>query len=223
MVALRAFVERYTRLAPVPLVPEVSIFSASALSPLWVDSQSLLGAIDAGPPFCAFPWAGGQALARHVLDHPELVLGKVVLDFASGSGLCAIAAKRAGAARVVATDIDPLAAEAIRLNAEHAGLDVEIALGDLVAGALDEVAPEVVLAGDTFYEKEPAQRFDRWLRSLAEQGMRVLVGDPGRAYLPRGFLPVATYDVPVLFEVESQEQRRVVIYEITSPAAGFPP
>ena len=167
------------------------------------------------PPFWAFAWAGGQALARHVLDDPELVAGREVLDLATGSGLVAVAAARAGARSVTANDIDPLSLAATEANAEANGVRVELVEGDL----LDEgyATSGVILAGDVFYSREMAGRVLPFLRRAAGRGALVLVGDPGRAYLPaEGMVRRAAYDVPVLEALESVPIRRTSVWQVVS-------
>jgi predicted nicotinamide N-methyase len=167
------------------------------------------------PPFWAFAWAGGQALARYLLDHPELVRGRVVCDLAAGCGLVAIAAARAGAASVTAVEIDPLAAAAITVNAAANDASVSVTLGDVLD---DEANADVVLAGDVFYSRPMTERVLPFLQRARDGGARVLVGDPGRAYLPRGlFTAVATYDVPVTHALESADSKATTVWELPAP------
>jgi predicted nicotinamide N-methyase len=184
------FVRAETALEAVPLVREIRVHTAREVSPLWNELPSL-------PYWCA-PWPGGQALARWLLDHPEAVRGKRVLDFGTGSGLVAIAAKLAGAARVVAVDVDRFATTACALNAEANGVRVETITCDLVGSPQRDM--DVVLAGDVWYEQEPARRFDAWLRTLAA---RVVTGDPGRLYVPGDLREIIRYDVPTSLDLES--------------------
>ena len=211
-----AFVRERTAPAPVPLVPELALYQATELTPLWRATASELHAWD-DSPYWAFPWAGGQALARHVLDHPELVRGLRVLDFATGSGLVAIAAARAGAARVVAVDVDPFCRAAVLLNAALNGVAVAFHAGDPLGappGAPPAAGADVVLAGDVFYERELAARSAAWFRALAAAGVRVLAGDAGRAYAPRdGFEELAVLDVPTTVEIEDAPLRRARVLE----------
>jgi predicted nicotinamide N-methyase len=199
--AAERFVRTHTRAAPTPLVPEVRLGVADDVLALWEDTERLDPAGTgtpgaAEPPFWAFPWAGGQALARHVLDHPQLVAGRRVLDLACGSGLVAVAAALAGAASVRAVDVDPLAVAATTLTARRAGVAVSAERRDV----LDDDAPgdaDVVLAGDVFYDRAMAARVLPFLRRAAAAGADVLVGDPGRRHLPGDvFTVVARYDVP---------------------------
>ena len=178
--------------------------------PLWLKTEEELGELGLPPPFWAFAWAGGQALARHIADHPDLVRGRRALDFASGSGLVAIAAALSGAARVEAGEIDPFALTAIALNAEANGVEIFAHACDLVGR--DE-GWDVVLAGDVSYERDMAAAVADWLERLALRGAEVLIGDPGRAYLPRERLDrIAEYSVPVTRELEDSEIKRTGVY-----------
>src|SRR5215217_3500537 len=182
----RAFIRANTRLKPVPLVREISLYVADESVPLWLKTEEELNEAGLPPPYWAFAWAGGQALARYVLDNAGNVAGKRVLDLASGSGLVAIAAAKAGAAPVVAADIDAFAEAAIALNLEANGVYVNFIEQDL----LEAPAPrgpryDVILVGDLFYERSTAERVLVFLRRHATHGTGVLIGDPGRAYLPR--------------------------------------
>lgn len=191
-------------LEPVPLVPELLLHQADDMHGLWeaVGGDS--------PPYWAFPWLGGQAVARYVLDHPDLVLGKRVLDLATGSGLVALAAKRAGARAVLACDVDPLAGEALAANAAANRLAVAWLQADLLDG--EPPAVDVVLAGDVLYEERMAARVLAWLHSF--DGV-VLLGDPGRDYLPHGrFTEVAAYDVPTTRELEGAVIKRTRVFRI---------
>ncbi len=206
------FIRERTLPSPVPFVPELVLFQATELTPLWHATASELHAWD-DSPYWAFPWAGGQALARHVLDHPEVVCGRRVLDFATGSGLVAIAAARAGAASVLAVDVDPFCRAAVLLNAELNG--VEIAFREVDPRAEAACDAEVVLAGDVFYERALAEGALSWLRALAARGVRVLAGDAARTYAPAGgFVEVAVHDVPTTVEIEDHPIRRARVLEI---------
>jgi predicted nicotinamide N-methyase len=207
-----AFVREQTVLAAVPLVPEIRIFTASAVTPLWFETARWLDDHDSDVPFWCVPWAGGQALARYILDHPECVQHARVLDFGSGSGLVAIAAARAGAAHVRAVDIDPIAAVAATLNAEANDVAIEISVVDLVGQSLADV--DVVLAGDIWYEPAPSGRFRKWLRNLAKNGVSVLTADPGRLHVPRRVRELARYEVPTPFELESVDSRTTRVLAI---------
>jgi predicted nicotinamide N-methyase len=203
---LVAFVRARTVPAAAPLVPEIVLHQATALTPLWHATAAELAGWD-DSPFWAFPWAGGQALARHLLDHPELVRGRRAFDFATGSGLVAIAALRAGARDVVAADVDPFCEAAVRVNAELNGVSIPFRAGDPIGDPLDGV--DVVLAGDVFYERNLAERGVAWFRALAARGARVLAGDAGRLYAPAdGFDVVAVADVPTTEEIEDGPSRR---------------
>jgi predicted nicotinamide N-methyase/sugar/nucleoside kinase (ribokinase family) len=211
------FVRERTAPAPVPLVPELRLFQATELTPLWRATSAELHAWD-DSPYWAFPWAGGQALARHVLDHPDLVRGKRVLDFASGSGLVAVAAARAGAAEVSAVDVDPFCRAAVLLNAELNGVAVPFRAVDPLD--LPPPAVDVVLAGDVFYERALAERAVPWFREAAARGALVLAGDAGRAYAPAvGWVEVAAYDVPTTVEIEEAAVRRARVIRLEPPSA----
>ena len=184
--------------------------------PIWRKTEEELGEMGLPPPFWAFAWAGGQALARHILDHPDLVRGRRVLDFASGSGLVAIAAALAGAARVEASEIDGFACAAIALNAEANSVEIEARGEDLIGR--DE-GWDVVFAGDVSYERDMAEAVTGWLESLSRRGALVLIGDPGRAYLARERLErVAEYAVPVTRELEDSEIKNTGAYRFRQPA-----
>ena len=195
-----------------PHVPEIVLHLADEAHALWHRTEEELEAIGLPPPFWAFAWAGGQGLARHVLDHPHLVAQKRVLDFASGSGLVAIAAAKAGAAHVLAADIDPFCETAIALNARENGVAVDFTGDDLVG----RPGPwEVVLAGDVFYDKAFAERLVPWFSALAARGTKILVGDPGRAYLPKtGLAGLATYRVPVTRALEDSEVKQTTVWRL---------
>ncbi|WP_425540389.1 class I SAM-dependent methyltransferase [Rhodoblastus acidophilus] len=205
-----AFIVAETRLAPTPHAPEICLHLADEATELWQKTEDELGEIGLPPPFWAFAWAGGQALARYILDNPETVAGKNVLDFASGSGLVAIAAAKAGAARVEACDIDAFALESMRLNAAANGVRI-FPRDDLAIGA-DE-GWDVALAGDVSYEQDMAQAVTDWLEALHRRGARVLIGDPGRTYLARDRLEqVAEYRVPVSRALEDCEIKRSSVW-----------
>ena len=207
------FVRRNTLVARPPLVPEIALHLASEVTPIWQASEETLAKGAVPPPFWAFAWAGGQALARYLLDHPALVEGREVLDFGAGSGLVAIAAARAGAIRVTAAEIDPFAAAAIALNAALNRVAIAVATADLTEtpGA---VVP-VVTAGDVCYEQPMAGRATAWLRQCAAGGSLVLLGDPGRAYRPRaGLIERARYQVPTSRELEDREMRESIVWEV---------
>ena len=205
-----AFIRAHTRLLPVPHAPEIVLHLADEATALWQKTEEELGEMGLAPPFWAFAWAGGQALARYILDRPALVAGRRVLDFASGSGLVAIAAAKAGAAHVEACDIDPFAATAIALNAAANGLRVEARLSDCVGA---DAGWDIVLAGDICYQQDIAERVTVWLSNLHRRGAVVLVGDPGRSYLPTDRLEaLATYAVPVTRALEDAEIKRTSVW-----------
>jgi len=208
-----AFILANTRLLPVPLVPEVSLYLAHEAVPLWQKTEEELGEMGLPPPFWAFAWAGGQALARYVLDHPEVVSSKRVLDLASGSGLVGIAAMKSGAAAVLAADIDLFAVEAISLNASVNAVTLETTADDLLGTSPPHV--DVILVGDLFYEKGLAERLLAWLEAARGQGCDVLIGDPGRSYLPRERLvECASYQVPVTRDLEDAEIKRTCVWRL---------
>jgi len=204
------FIRANTALMRPPHVPEVALHLADEAHDLWHRTEEELSEIGLPPPFWAFAWAGGQGLARYVLDHPETVAGKRVLDFASGSGLVAIAAMRAGAARLTGADIDPFCEAAIRLNAEANAVEIGFVGVDQVGR---DDGWDVVLAGDVFYEKPFADRLVPWFEALRARGADVLVGDPGRSYLPKNRLQkLATYEVPVTRALEDAEVKRTTVW-----------
>jgi predicted nicotinamide N-methyase len=206
----RDFVLANTRLIAPPLTPEIRLRLAHEALPIWKKTEEELGAIGLPPPFWAFAWAGGQALARYVLDNPALVAGRRALDFASGSGLVAIAAALAGAAVSEASDIDAFAVAAIEANAAENGAAVAARLEDLIGA---DHGWEVVLAGDVAYEKDMAERVTDWLGALARRGATVLIGDPRRTYLALDRLEsVIEYRVPVTRELEDAEIKRTGVF-----------
>ncbi|MEU4688056.1 50S ribosomal protein L11 methyltransferase [Actinoplanes sp. NPDC023714] len=208
---LSEFVLAHTALLPVPFVPEISLWQAEEPIALW-EATEAAGASQP-PPFWAFAWAGGQALARHILDEPDLVSGRSVLDLATGSGLVAVAAARAGAAPVTANDIDPLSLAAAETNARANNVTINPVEADLLDS---DHKYGVVLAGDVFYSREMAARVLPFLRRAAGRGSLVLVGDPGRAYLPEGLIKRAVYDVPVNEALESVAIRRTTVWQVTA-------
>ncbi|MEU7908386.1 50S ribosomal protein L11 methyltransferase [Actinoplanes sp. NPDC049118] len=209
------FVRANTRLAPVPFLPELVLHQAEEPIELWERTEA--AGAERPPPFWAFAWAGGQALARHVLDDPDLVAGRAVLDLATGSGLVAVAAARAGARPVTANDIDPLSLAAAEANARANGVEVRTVEGDLLDTGYAEA--DVILAGDVFYSREMAGRVLPFLRRAAGRGALVLVGDPGRAYLPiDGMILRSAYDVPVVEALESVPVRRTSVWQVVLSA-----
>ncbi|MBP6011119.1 MAG: methyltransferase [Alphaproteobacteria bacterium] len=208
------FIRANTELIRPPLVPEIVLHLASEIVPIWRKTEEELAAEGIPPPFWAFAWAGGQALARWVLDNPDAVRGKRVLDFATGSGLSAIAVMKVGAKSVLATDIDPFSIAALNLNATANDVDV--------AGSTDDVIGrddgwETVIAGDVCYEREMSARVFDWLKALTRRGATVLVGDPGRNYLPREHMTeLAVYDVQTTRELEDREVRRTKVWRVST-------
>ena len=202
---IRSFMESNTEIIAPPLVPEIRLRLATEITPIWQATEDELDTAGLPPPFWAFCWPGGQAVARYLLDTPDTVRGRRVLDFAAGGGVCSIAAALAGAAHVTANDIDGFALTAVRLNAALNGVEVEVLADDLLladrAGEFD-----VVLAGDIFYERSPAVEIEAFLRRCAAGGATVLLGDPGRKYLPQsGLERLAGYDIPTSLELETKE------------------
>jgi len=207
------FVRRNTAVSAPPLVPEIRLHLATEITPIWQATEETLARSALPPPFWAFAWAGGQALARYLLDHPAEVAGRSVLDFGAGSGLIAIAAAKAGAASVLAAEIDHFAAAAIAANAALNDVAIVVSTADL----LDTVGPrwEVVTAGDVCYEQPMADRVTCWLRGWAARGTLVLLGDPGRAYLPsERLVERARYLVPTSRELEDRDIRDGIVWEV---------
>ncbi len=210
-----AFIHAETRLRPVPHAPEISLYVADEATELWQKTEDELGKIGLPPPFWAFAWAGGQALARYILDHPQTVRGRRVLDFASGSGLVAIAAMKAGAAEVTACDIDPFAIAAIGINAGANGVAVSPLQADIVG---EDRGWETELAGDICYERDLATRVSDWLFALSRRGATVLIGDPGRSYLPKERLDqLAVYEVPVTRTLEDADIKKSSVWRFRQP------
>lgn len=209
----RAFILGNTRLQAPPHAPELTLHLADEITPIWKMTEEDLAEIGLPPPFWAFAWAGGQALARYVLDTPDVVAGRRVVDFASGSGIVAIAAKRAGAASVLAADIDGYCGAAIGLNAAANGVSVDFTDVDL----LDAPPPEadVFLAGDICYEKPLAERVMAWLTAARVRGATVLIGDPGRTYFPKtGLIKLAEYQVATTRELEDFEVKKTSVWTL---------
>jgi predicted nicotinamide N-methyase len=206
-----------TQLRPVPLVPEIRLHVADDPVSLWQRIELTSGQAGLDPPFWAFAWAGGQALARYLLDHPEAVRGRHAIDIASGSGLVAIAAAKAGAAAVTAYEIDPLAATAIGVNADANAVTVRAVCADVLDDdGLPDPGIDLVLAADAFYQRDLADQVMRFLERSHARGAAVLAGDFGRAYLPRDRLTaLATYDVPGLRALEDSDIKRTTIWSLT--------
>lgn len=212
----QAFVIANTAVAFPALLPELRLHLANEAIAIWQHTETELAVGGLPPPFWSFAWAGGQALARYVLDHPETVKGKSGIDLASGSGIVGIAAMMAGAQKVVAGEIDGFATAAITLNAKLNGTDLSIVSTDLLA--TDPPPVDFILVGDFFYEQKIAARLVEWLYLASSQGTLVLVGDPGRAYFPKdGFLRLAEYSVPVSLEVEDSEIKRTGVWKMQAP------
>jgi predicted nicotinamide N-methyase len=211
------FIRAHTILKSPPIVPEIKLHLAGEVMNLWTETEAQTaarasGATDLPPPYWAFAWPGGQAVARYILDHPEQVAGKTLLDFGSGSGLIAIAAAKAGASPVIAAEIDSLALAAIELNAAANGVFIEPMENDIIG---TNGRWQTILAGDMCYERPLAERLTTWLRALAADGACVLLGDPGRNYFPeRGVERLASYEVPTSRDLEDREMRTTSVYRL---------
>jgi predicted nicotinamide N-methyase len=216
----RQFVRDYTALQRPPSVPEVALHLADEVTRIWEMTEQEMRRVGLDPPFWAFAWAGGQALARYLLDRPDEVRGRRVLDLASGSGLVAIAARLAGATSALAVDIDPFCAAAVALNAEANGVSVDYTDRDLLVDDVavldvdpDLVGVEVILAGDVSYEYGMSGRMHRWLRAASDRGARVLIGDPGRRYLPDdGLVRLASYDITTTPDLEESDLKHAGVF-----------
>ena len=208
-----AFIRANTSIMQPPLVPEVKLHLAHEAVPLWQKTEEELGEMGLAPPFWAFAWAGGQALARHVLDNPALVRGQRVIDLASGSGLVGIAAMQAGAAGVLAADIDGFSLEAIRLNGDLNGVGLDVTGEDLLKAPAPECG--IILVGDQFHEKDLAARLFGWLAEAESRGIVALIGDPGRSYLPREKLTkLGEYKVQVTRDLEDAEIKWTSVWRL---------
>lgn len=209
-----AFVRAQTAVAAPPLVPEIRLHLASEVTALWHATEATLAAGALPPPYWAFAWPGGQALARYLLDDPARARGRRVVDFAAGCGLVAIAAARAGARAVLASDIDAFAAAAMRLNAALNGVAIDVTTDDLTRGP--GASWDVVLAGDVCYERTMTEAVLPWLRAHARRGAEVLIADPGRAYAPRdGVAELMRYDVPTSLALEDRTVRSTAVLRVT--------
>jgi len=209
----RAFIIENTELLPSPLVPEIRLHLATEAVTLWQMTEEALEEAGLPPPYWAFAWAGGQALARYVLDNPESVAGKRVIDFAAGSGLVAVAAARAGAAHVAANDIDAFSHASMALNAEANDLPLEILTEDIIGDPLDGF--DIILAADICYEQPTSGRVEAWFRELAASGRPVLMGDPGRNFRPSERMEkLAHYAVPTTRELEDNDVRSTDVWRI---------
>lgn len=210
-----AFIRENTRLQVPPHTPELALHLADEVTPIWRMTEEALSEIGVPPPFWAFAWAGGQALARYVLDNPHEVAGKSVIDFASGSGIVGIAAMRAGATQVLAADIDTFCAAATAMNAQANGVTLDFTDANL----LEAPAPEaqVILAGDICYEQPLAGQVLAWLTAARDRGARVLIGDPGRTYFPRqGLEKLAEYQVQTTRELEDLEIKKTSVWTLAA-------
>ena len=208
-----SFIRRNTTLTAPPHVPEMRLHLADEAHDLWHRTEDELAEIGLPPPFWAFAWAGGQGLARYVIDHPDCVRGRNVLDIASGSGIVGIAAAMAGAEHVLAADIEPFCRAAIAINAAANAVALDFTELDQIG---TDAGWDVVLAGDVFYDRALAGRLEPWLRSLAARGALVLVGDPGRSYLPKsGLEQLAVYQVAVTRALEDSEVKRTTVWRLT--------
>jgi len=206
------FIKANAALSHAPLVPEITLYLASEVVPLWRATEDELAEIGVPPPYWAFAWAGGQALARYVLDHPEIVRGKRVLDIGAGSGLVGLAAARAGAASVLSADIDAFACAAIALNAAANGWDIAVTQDDLIGAPL---AWDLILVGDLFYERPLAERLLAWLVPL---DVPALLGDPGRNYFPKTQVEkLASYSVQTTRDLEDRDIRETGVYRLAHP------
>lgn len=208
-----AFIRRETRVKPVPHAEEILLHVADEAMDLWQKTEEELGELGLAPPFWAFAWAGGQGLARYILDNPETVRARRIVDFACGSGLVGIAAMKAGAASCHCVDIDPFALEATRLNAELNGVTLSLETADITEAGMPEA--DLVICGDVFYDRHMANKVIRFLDRLQEAGIEVLVGDPGRSYLPQDRLcELAAYSVPVVGALEDNEIKRTRVFRL---------
>lgn len=207
------FIRDNTLLHEPPLTPEIRLHLASEIVPIWQMTEEELEKTGLPPPFWAFAWAGGQALSRYILDNPQVVAGKRVLDFGAGSGLIGIAAMKAGAASVLAADIDPFAIAAIAINAAENDVVVSATADDIVGA--ENRGWDTVLVGDMCYERPLAERVEAWLRRLAGEGVTVLIGDPGRTYLPKaGLDKLVSYAVKTTRELEDTDVRNTSVWRV---------
>ena len=207
------FIRTQTQILPPSIIPEIKLHLATEVTPLWQMTEDRLRHADLPPPFWAFAWPGGQGVSRYILDHPELVKGKRVLDFAAGCGIAAIAAMKVGAKSALAVDIDALARHAIALNAENN--NVVVATSDGVDLTKPYTKADVIFAGDICYQQAMSARLTRWLRLCVERGTLVLLSDPGRAYVPQeGMIKLASYDVPTSRDLEDRDMRTVTVWRM---------
>ena len=207
------FIQQQTIVSASSLIPEIVLHLATEVTPLWQMTEERLREAGLPPPYWAFAWPGGQGLSRYILDHPETVKGKRVLDFAAGCGIAALAAMKAGAKSAIAIDIDPLALAATRLNAALNALEVDVAEG------IDMEKPskniDLIIAGDVCYQQAMSAKLMRWLWLCVGKGTRVLLADPGRAYVPStGLQECARYEVPTSRDLEDRDSRTVIVSEL---------
>jgi len=206
-----AFILANTTLLSPPLVPEIRLHLAQESVPIWLKTEEELGQMNVAPPYWAFAWAGGQALARYILDTPTLFVGRRVLDLGAGSGLTAIASMKVGAHSVIANDIDELALSATALNATENDVVITPSSADLLASLPQDF--DVILVGDLFYERQLADKVLAFITAAAASGALILIGDPQRNYFPTGrFERVAEYDVPVTRELEDGLIKRTAVW-----------
>ena len=211
----QTFIRANTALEAPAMVPEFKLWLASEYVPIWQATEAWLEEQNVDPPYWAFCWPGGQAVARYLLDNPALVAGKQVIDFAAGSGVSSMAAAKAGAASVLANDIDLLSLVAARLNAEANGLSIDTSSADWLAGPDGDPETEVVIAGDVCYEREMSKRALDWLRGHANRGRLVLLGDPGRNYFSaQGLEERARYEIPTTLQLENRGMRETVVWRV---------
>jgi predicted nicotinamide N-methyase len=209
------FIRTNTALEAPVMVPEFKLWLATEYVPIWQATEAWLDEKNVDPPYWAFCWPGGQAIARYLLDHPDLVRGKSVIDFAAGSGVSSMAAMRAGARSVVANDIDALSLIAAQLNADANGLAIETSAQDWLAGADGAPEADVVIAGDVCYERDMSVRALKWLRSHANAGRLVLLGDPGRNYFSaQGLEELARFEIPTSLQLENSGMRETVVWRV---------
>jgi predicted nicotinamide N-methyase len=211
----KQFIRTNTALEAPVMVPEFKLWLATEYVPIWQATEAWLDEKNVDPPYWAFCWPGGQAIARYLLDHPDLVRGKSVIDFAAGSGVSSMAAMRAGARSVIANDIDALSLIAAQLNADANGLAIETSAQDWLAGADGAPEADVVIAGDVCYERDMSVRALKWLRSHANAGRLVLLGDPGRNYFSaQGLEELARFEIPTSLQLENSGMRETVVWRV---------
>jgi predicted nicotinamide N-methyase len=209
------FIRAHTVPVTTALVPEITLQLATEITPLWQLTEERLKGGDLPPPFWAFAWPGGQGLARYILDHPAEVADKRVLDFAAGCGIAAIAAAKAGAKCAMADDIDTLAQAAIPINAAHNSVNVDI--HRVMDMEKPPTSADLIIVGDVCYQQAMSATVMRWLYRCLEKGVRVLIADPGRAYVPKeGMKELARYEVPTSRDLEDRESRTVIVWELMS-------